>query len=204
MLDKIHWLGHSSFFIECSEVNIYIDPFKLKEGLPKADIILITHDHFDHCSSEDVKKIHQFDTIIVGPKTIASKLPYPIKTIKPGKIMRLNDVVIDAVYAYNPNKKFHPKSDDYLGYIVNVDNTKIYHAGDTDYIPEMKKIKADICLLPIGGTYTMNAKEASQAANMINPKVAIPMHFGGIVGQKSDAEEFKKLCRVHVKILTQE
>jgi len=204
MIDKIHWLGHASFFIGCLKVNIYIDPFKLKEGLAKADIILITHDHFDHCSSEDVKKIHQFDTLIVGPKTIASKLPYPVKSIKPGEIMRLDDVVIDAVYAYNPHKKFHPKSDDYLGYIVSVDNTKIYHAGDTDYIPEMKKIKADICLLPIGGTYTMDAKEASHAANVINPKVAIPMHFGSIVGQKSDAEEFKKLSRVCVKILKQE
>jgi L-ascorbate metabolism protein UlaG (beta-lactamase superfamily) len=204
MLDKIHWLGHSSFFIESSKVNIYIDPFKLKDDLPKADIILITHDHFDHCSGEDVKKIHQFDTIIVGPKAIASKLSYPIKTIKPGELMRLDDVVIDAVHAYNPDKKLHPKSDDYLGYIVSVDNTKIYHAGDTGYIPEMKNIKADICLLPIGGTYTMDAKEASQAADMINPKIAIPMHFGSIVGQKSDAEEFKKLSRVHVKILTQE
>ena len=204
MIDKIHWLGQSSFFIESSKVNIYIDPFKIKEGLPKADIILVTHEHFDHCSGEDIKKIHKPDTIIVGPKTITSKLPYPIKTIKPGDSISLNDVVIEAVYAYNLNKNFHPRSDDYLGYIVSVDNTKIYHAGDTDYIPEMKKIKADICLLPIGGTYTMDAKEASQAANMINPKVAIPMHFGSIVGQKSDAEEFKKLCRVTVKILTQE
>ena len=204
MIDKIHWLGHSSFFIESSKVNIYIDPFKLREGLPKADMILITHEHFDHCSPEDIKKIHQSGTIIVGPKTIASKLSTPIKTIKPGENMRLNDVVIDAVYAYNLNKKFHPKSDDYLGYIVSVDGTKIYHAGDTDYIPEMGKIKADICLLPIGGTYTMDAKEASQAANGINPKIAIPMHFSSVVGQRSDAEEFKKLCRVNVKILKQE
>ena len=118
--------------------------------------------------------------------------------------MRLDDVVIDAVYAYNLNKNFHPQSDDYLGYVVSVDNTKIYDAGDTDYIPEMKKIKADICLLPIGGTYTMDAKEASEAANIINPKIAIPMHWGSIVGLNSDAEEFKKLSHVCVKILTQE
>jgi L-ascorbate metabolism protein UlaG (beta-lactamase superfamily) len=204
MTDKIHWLGHASFFIEGSTAKIYIDPYQLKDGLPKADIILITHEHFDHCSSTDIKKIYKSDTVIIGPKTVAAKLPWLVKTIRPQENLQVKDVAIDAVYAYNPKKNFHPKSEGNLGYVVSVDKTKIYHAGDTDYVPEMKEIKADICLLPVGGTYTMNAKEASEAANIINPKIAIPMHWGSIIGSNSDAAEFKKLCRPEVRILKQE
>lgn len=204
MLDKIHWLGHAAFFIEGASAKIYIDPYQIKEGLPKADIILITHEHFDHCSHQDINKLYKTDTVIVGPETIVGKLPYAIKVLKPNETLAIKDIKIEAVYAYNPKKNFHPKSEGNLGYIITVDNSKIYHAGDTDYITEMERIKADIALLPVGGTYTMNAKEASNAANVINPKFAIPMHWGSIVGSNKDAEEFKRLCRVEVRILKQE
>lgn len=205
VLDKIHWLGHAGFYIEGKDgIIVYIDPYKIKNNLPKADIILISHEHFDHCSEQDIKKITKTDTVIVGPQTIAGKLTYPVKVLNPGEKISIKDIEVEAVSAYNLHKNFHPKSEGNLGFIVTVDNTKIYHAADTDFIPEMKGIKTDIALLPVGGTYTMNAKEAAEAANIINPKIAIPMHFGSIVGSSKDAEEFKKFCKVQVKILEQE
>ncbi|MCM8780452.1 MAG: MBL fold metallo-hydrolase [Candidatus Omnitrophica bacterium] len=203
-IDKIHWLGHASFFIEGLTVKVYIDPYQIKQGLPKADIVLITHQHFDHCSADDVRKIYKSDTVIIGPKSVVRALPLTAKTIKPKEILQVRGITVEAVYAYNIKKSFHPKSEDNLGYIVDVDDTRIYHAGDTDYIPEMKDIKADICLFPIGGTYTMDAKEACQAADAINPKFVIPMHWGSIVGSSKDAEEFKKNCKPEVKILGKE
>jgi len=203
MIDKIHWLGQAAFFID-GKTKIYIDPYRIKEGLAKADIILITHSHPDHCSSEDIKKIYKSDTLIVGPRAIAAELSWPVKTIRPKESLEVKEVGIEAVYAYNPRKNFHPKSEANLGYILSIDKTRIYHAGDTDYIPEMKQIKADICLIPVGGTYTMDAQEAAKAVNIINPRIAVPMHWGGIIGSQQDAEEFKRLCQIEVRILKSE
>jgi len=205
MLDKIHWLGHASFYIEAkSGMIIYFDPYQMKDNLPEADIILVSHSHFDHYSPQDIKKIAKSDTVIVGPSSITGKLPYTIKVLKPNEMTTVRGIDIEAVYAYNPRKNFHPKSNDNLGFIVTIDNTRVYYAGDTDFIPEMKGIKIDIALLPVGGTYTMNAKEAAEVANTISPKIAIPMHFGSIVGSSKDAKDFKELCKVEVKILEQE
>jgi len=201
MLEKIHWLGHASFYIEAPQGIIYIDPYQLKPGLPKADIILITHEHFDHFSVSDIKEIAKPETIIVGPKEIEKKMDYSLKILRPQEKINLKGIEIEAVPSYNLNKNFHPKSQGYLGFIITVDNFRIYHAGDTDLIPEMKTLKPDIVLLPVGGTYTMNAKEAAEAVNLINPKIAIPMHWGGIVGSEKDAEEFKRLCKIEVRIL---
>lgn len=201
MLDKIHWLGHASFFIDGLTAKIYIDPYQIKKDFLQADIILITHEHFDHFSIEDIKKIAKADTSIVGPKVIEKKLTFPIKTISPGEKLNIKGIEIEGVPAYNLNKSFHPKSHAYLGFIITVDGSRIYHAGDTDFIPEMKTLKADIVLLPIGGTYTMDAKEAAEAANAINPKFAVPMHWGSIVGSQRDAQAFKEMCKTEVKIL---
>jgi len=202
MIENIHWLGHASFKITDEEI-IYIDPYQIKDK-EKADIILVTHDHFDHCSTEDIKKILKSDTFIVGPKKIDKILKERIKTISPGEKINIKGIEIEGVASYNIGKSFHPKGEENLGFIITIKNTKIYHAGDTDFIPEMKDIKADIALLPVGGTYTMDAKEAAKAANIIKPKIAIPMHWGSIVGSKEDAEEFKRLCNVEVKILEEE
>lgn len=198
-LENIQWLGHASFKIKANKV-IYIDPWKLNSNEP-ADIVLITHGHYDHCSAQDIKKVQKENTVIVAPGDCTSSLSGNIKSIQPGQSLNLEGVTIEAVAAYNLGKPFHSKSNNWLGFIITLDNTKIYHAGDTDLVPEMDKIKADFVLLPIGGTYTMNAREAAQCANKIKPKVAIPMHYGSIVGDSSDAQEFKKLCDVEVQIL---
>jgi len=206
MVENIHWLGHDTFKIVGKNVTIFTDPFKIKKK-DKADIILITHEHFDHCSVEDVNKLQGPETVIVTTSDCASKLSGNIKIIKPMDKIIVKGIEIEAVPAYNINKQFHPKSKNWVGYIFNVDGKRIYIAGDTDYIPEMKNLKnIDIALLPVSGTYVMTADEAVQAALEIKPKVAIPMHYGSIVGTKSDAEHFAKALKgkIDVVILKEE
>ncbi len=200
MVEKIHWLGHDSFRLE-GEVTVYIDPWKLPPNSPKADIILITHDHYDHCSPEDVAKIQKADTVIVTIPAAARKLKGEVKTVKPGDKITVKGIEIEAVPAYNTNKPFHPKEAGHVGFIVTLGGKRIYHAGDTDFIPEMKGLKVDIALLPVSGTYVMTAEEAAKAADAIKPEVAIPMHYGEIVGSERDAERFKELTSVQVTIL---
>jgi len=202
MLKNISWLGHASFKITNDKV-LYIDPWKLKKE-DKADIILITHPHYDHLSLEDISKIQTEDTIIVIPPDGASKLKGNIKIVRPGDNLTIKGIDIKVVPAYNIKKDYHPKENGWVGFILNMKGTRIYHSGDTDFIPEMKKIKVDIALLPIGGTYTMDVAEAVEAVKAINPKVVIPMHYGDIVGSVEDAEKFKKLSPVKVEILKKE
>jgi len=209
MIENIHWLGHACFRID-NDKTIYTDPYELKGTPPKADLILITHDHFDHCSPDDVAKVAKDDTVIVTIAAAAQKLKGDVRVVKPGDSITVLGIPIEAVPAYNVNKfrspgqPFHPKESGHVGFIFTVEGQRIYHAGDTDVIPEMKDIQADIALLPVGGTYTMTADEAAQAANTIKPKVAIPMHYSAIVGSIKDAERFKELCETEVVILTQE
>ena len=189
MVKKIYWLGHDGFRIETDKI-IYIDPYQISGG-PPADIILISHEHFDHCSPEDVEKIQKQDTVIVTEKDSAKKLKGDIRVVKPGNSVEIGDIKIEAVPAYNTDKDFHPKKNEWLGFILEVEGLKIYHAGDTDRIPEMKSFNVDIALLPVSGTYVMTADQAVEAALDINPKIAIPMHYGAIVGDRSDAERFR-------------
>jgi len=201
MVEKIAWLGHDAFRIEGSK-TVFIDPYNI-ESDKKADIILVTHDHFDHCSPDDVKKIQQAETIIVTEKDSAKKLSGDIRTVEPGNHLSIEGVNIEALPAYNIDKDFHPKANGWLGFVLEMDGYRIYHAGDTDFIPEMKDLNVDIALLPVSGTYVMTADEAVNAALAIKPALAIPMHYGAIVGGSSDAENFKhKLAgKVSVRIL---
>lgn len=205
MTENIIWLGHASFKL-INEKVVYIDPWKIKEkerGL--ADLILITHEHYDHCSPEDIAKLRKTDTQVVAPKDCVSKIPGQTTAIKPGESLTIKGITLEAVPAYNLKKPYHPKSNGWVGYIITIGKEIIYHAGDTDLIPEMERIKADIALLPCGGTYTMDAEEAACAANKIKPKLAIPMHYGSIVGTEKDVQRFKENVRgVEVQVLKQQ
>lgn len=199
--DKIVWLGHDGFRID-AEKTIYIDPFQISDG-PQADLILITHEHFDHCSPDDIAKIQQANTVIVTEKDSAGKLSGNIKEIKPGDTLTVEGIKIEAVPSYNTDKDFHPQANSWLGFIVEIEGVKIYHSGDADLIPEMKDLNVDIALLPVSGTYVMTADQAVAAALAINPKLAIPMHYGAIVGSEEDANRFKQALegKIEVRIL---
>ena len=202
----IKWLGHSGFLIKNSSV-IYIDPYNIKDGLEKADIILITHNHYDHCSVADIQKIIKEGTKIVLTPDSQSKItrfetPIQMERIEPGQELSFGEIKISTIPAYNVDKAFHPKDEQGVGYIVKSNGTIIYHAGDTDFIPEMQKLtgyqqpgKEFVALLPIGGRFTMTFEEAAEAAKLIKPSLAIPMHYGSVVGTEDDAKEFVKLCR---------
>lgn len=203
-------LGHDTFKIKGSKL-IYTDPYKLSQR-DEADIVLISHEHFDHFSLEDLEKVVFPGTTIVasplckaGLKNVKAK---ESKFLDPGGKITVGKVQIEAVPAYNvnkfrePGKAFHPKGEKRLGFLVQMDGTTVYHAADSDFIPEMKNLKCDIALLPVSGTYVMTAEEAAQAAAAIKPKIAVPMHYGAIVGSDADAEKFKSLAKgVQVEIL---
>lgn len=198
--EKVTWLGHASFRIDGSKSTVYIDPWKLKRVKP-ADVVCITHSHYDHLSLEDVNRICTDSTVIIGPQDCKSGFGKAFKTIAPGGSVTVGDVRVEAVPAYNTDKSFHPKKNKWVGYIVTVDGVRIYHAGDTDVIPEMEDVKADVALVPVGGTYTMTVSQAAEAVKKINPKVAVPMHCGDIVGTFNDRESFKSASKAPVVIL---
>jgi L-ascorbate metabolism protein UlaG (beta-lactamase superfamily) len=201
LIDRIEWLGHSGFRIN-GDITVYFDPYEIDEG-PEADLILISHSHYDHCSPDDVKKIQKKDTVIVTEKTSVKKLQGNIITVKPGDTLNQSGLTIDIVPAYNINKTFHPKANGWIGFIVDFGGKRLYHTGDTDLIPEMATFKTDIALLPVSGTFVMTAKEAVEAALILKPEIAIPMHYGEVVGDIKDAKAFKKGLegRIDVRIL---
>jgi L-ascorbate metabolism protein UlaG (beta-lactamase superfamily) len=203
MLDNVHWLGHAAVKITGEKI-LYIDPYQISGG-EKADIILITHDHFDHLSQEDIGKVAGEDTVIVVPRSSKKPGIGQIKTIESGKTLTLEGgVEVAAVPAYNLDKAFHKRKMGYVGYVIKMGGITYYHAGDTDHIPEMDAVEADVVFVPVGGTYTMNAEEAAEAVNRIRPKVAVPMHWGTVVGSHRDARRFQELCEGEVRIMEPE
>lgn len=198
---EITALGHDGFKIDFKGIIIYIDPYEITQT-DKASLILITHEHYDHCSPTDIYKVTGEDTLIVAPKSAAAKLKGNIRVIKTGEQINIGVALVEAVHAYNTDKPFHPRGLG-VGYVININNTRIYHSGDTDIIPEMNQLKdIDIAMLPVSGTYVMNADEAAEAAETIKPKIAIPMHYGAIVGNLTDAEIFAEQCSCKVEILS--
>ena len=199
MLEGIEINCHSSIKIKKEKV-IYVDPFKIEKEYHDADIILITHDHYDHYSPEDIEKIEKVDTIIVAPITVntLSKKTNVI-LVKPNNTYEIRGIKLETVSAYNINKKFHMRDNEWVGYIIEIDNVRYYIAGDTDITPENKQVKCDIAFIPVGGTYTMTFEEAAELANTINPKIAVPTHYGSIVGNKEDGDNFKKLLNSNIK-----
>ena len=201
IIDKIQWLGHDGFAFKTDEATIVIDPFELAAPV-SADILLITHPHYDHCSVDDINAVKKPSTVIVTEAESAGKLPGDVRVVKPGETVQVAGFSIEAVPAYNIDKSFHPKSKNWLGFIMTIDGKRVYHAGDTDLIPEMKTFSVDVALLPVSGTYVMTADEAIEAAKQLKPEVAIPMHYDAIVGSREDAARFKKalegICEVAI------
>ena len=207
-LKNVRWLGHSSFVInsETEDITFYIDPYKINTDII-ADYIFITHTHYDHFSFSDVVSISNKDTKLFAPPDAQPKLKDYIGSVtivEPNNKYMIEDVIIHTVPAYTLFSGFHPKSNNWVGYVIEIDGEKYYHSGDTDYIDELNNIKdmeIYVAMLPVGGTYTMDAKDAAKLANTIKPRYAIPMHYGTIVGSDKDAEEFKKLYNGETVIL---
>lgn len=194
-IKNAYHLSHASIKITGDKI-IYIDPFKIKEETHDADFIFCTHTHYDHLSIDDIKKIIKPETIIVvtqdGKTQLENLNIKKVVTVLPDHEYNENGIKFKTIRAYNINKNFHPKSNNWVGYIIYSNRTSYYIAGDTDFIPEMKEVKADVVFLPVGGTYTMDVEQAIYAANIIKPKYAVPIHFGDIVGSYKDAEQFVK------------
>ena len=203
---KIEVLCHSSIRIEGENKIIYIDPYIIKEEKNDADIIFITHSHYDHFSEEDILKVKKENTKILVTTDLLERTielgfkKEEITIVNQNNLYTILDIAVNTIPAYNINKQFHPKESNWVGYILTIEGKSIYVAGDTDINEENKNVKCDIALLPVGGTYTTNYEEAAELANLINPELVIPMHYGEIVGGKEDAIKFKKLINEKINV----
>ena len=201
------WFGHASIKL-IGEKIIYIDPFQIPKAFSDADIILCTHDHYDHCSIDDIKKVMKETTTLVCPPDCLSKfkgfLVKEVIPVEPGQEITVKGVSIETIPAYNVNKfrapgmPFHPKDNYWVGYVVTIGGLRIYHSGDTDKIPEMSLLHdIDLAFMAVGGTYTMTASEAVEAVLSFRPKKALPIHYGSVVGSVSDAITFREGLSAH-------
>ncbi len=198
----LQWLGHASFKICHEDTVIYIDPWKLKDSPHDASLVLVSHSHYDHYSPEDIAKVSGAETKLIASTDVITKEKTG-EMILHGLSVDLGSVRVSGVAAYNPGKQFHPKANNWVGFIIEVGSKRIYYAGDTDLTDEMKSLKEiDIALLPVGGMYTMDAAEAAEATKFIKPKRAIPYHWGDIVGGRADAEAFAEAAECKVQVLS--
>jgi L-ascorbate metabolism protein UlaG (beta-lactamase superfamily) len=203
MLENIEVLYHSSIRINKDKI-IYIDPFKIDKNYNDADIVFITHDHYDHYSEEDIDKVINKNTTIIIPEELLTKLlrkginKNAIITVEPNVKYMVQGIKFETIPAYNTNKSFHPKENDWVGYIITLNDIRYYVAGDTDITEENRKVKCDVAFVPVGGTYTMDFKEAAQLINEIQPKIAVPIHYGSVVGTEQDASDFIKLLHPNI------
>ena len=211
LIDAIDWLGHASFRITVGRATVYIDPYRVADDVPPADLILITHGHYDHFSPQDVERLSGRDTWLVGPAAVAERVSGQVHRIGPGETIEdelVRGLHISAVAAYNTSKRdadgnpFHPRDAGWVGYALNVRGERLYHSGDTDVIPEMDSVTGvDVALLPVSGVYVMTAQEAAEAARRIQPRVAVPMHWGSHIGTEHDARTFATKAPVEVRIM---
>jgi L-ascorbate metabolism protein UlaG (beta-lactamase superfamily) len=211
LLDALDWLGHASFHITVGRAHVYIDPYRVPDDAPAADLILITHGHYDHFSPQDVERLTKRETWLVGPAAVAERVSGQVHRIGPGETLDdelVRGIHVSAVAAYNTSKRdpdgrpFHPRDAGWVGYEVNVRGERLYHSGDTDVIPEMDTVTGvDVALLPVSGVYVMTAQEAAEAARRIQPRVAVPMHWGSHIGTEHDARTFAQKAPVEVRIM---
>jgi L-ascorbate metabolism protein UlaG (beta-lactamase superfamily) len=211
LIDALDWLGHAAFRIRLGRATVYIDPYRISEDAPPADLILITHGHYDHFSPQDVERLSGRDTWLVGPAAVAERVSGQVHRIGPGETIDdelVRGLHISAVAAYNTSKRdpdgnpFHPRDAGWVGYALNVRGERLYHSGDTDVIPEMDSVTGvDVALLPVSGVYVMTAQEAAEAARRLQPRVAVPMHWGSHIGTEHDARTFAAKAPVEVRIM---
>lgn len=205
MLKNIEWLGHSTIKINNQNQVIYIDPYNIKQDYNDADMIFITHSHYDHFSEEDINKVKKENTNIIITEDVFQKTlslgfkESNIITVKPNESYQIYNIKFDTIPSYNVNKKFHPKENNWVGYVIDINGVKYYIAGDTDITNENKMVKCDVAFLPVGGTYTMDFEEAANLANIIGPKVVVPIHYGSLVGTLEDARNFKQRVKETIK-----
>ena len=211
LIDAVEWLGHSGFRVRAGRTTIYIDPYRVPAGAVPADLVLVTHGHYDHFSPRDIEALSHRDTWLIAPAAVAELVGGHVISIAPGEVVEpefAHGVSIRAIAAYNTSKRdadgnlFHAREAGWVGYDLNVRGERLYHAGDTDVIPEMDQVSGvDVALLPVSGTYVMTAEEAAEAARRIQPRVAVPMHWGEQMGAKQDAQRFADLTPVPVAIM---
>jgi L-ascorbate metabolism protein UlaG (beta-lactamase superfamily) len=210
-MDAVEWLGHSGFRVRAGRTTIYIDPYRVPDDAPRADLILVTHGHYDHFSPRDIEALSHKRTWLIAPAAVAERVGGRVLSIAPGEMIEpdfAHGVAIRAVAAYNTSKRdadgkvFHAREAGWVGYDINIRGERLYHAGDTDVIPEMDQVTGvDVALLPVSGTYVMTAEEAAEAARRIQPRLAVPMHWGADIGTRADAERFAELTPVPVAIM---
>lgn len=194
MLDRFTWYRQSAYLWRGDGINVYIDPWGVT-GDPVADVVFITHAHFDHFNQESLEKVVRDGTKLVAPRDVAQELSGDVTPVAPGDSLEVAGIKVQAVPAYNVAEdrlEAHPRENRWVGYVLDLGGTSYYHAGDTDHVPELDQVRADVTFLPIGGTYTMEAPEAAGLARAISPRIAVPMHYGFVVGTPADAETFRR------------